>query len=52
MILSSSFPTAVNTALIAHEFDADPHFAASAVFCSTLLSMITVTVLITILHVL
>jgi predicted permease len=51
MILSSSFPTAVNTALIAHEFDADPHFAASAVFCSTLLSMITVTVLITILHV-
>ena len=50
MILSSSFPTAVNTALIAHEFDADPHFAASAVFCSTLLSMITVTALITVLH--
>lgn len=49
MILSASFPTAVNTALIAHEFDADPHFAAAAVFCSTLLSMFTVTVLITIL---
>lgn len=50
MILSSSFPTAVNTALLAHEFDADPHFAASAVFCSTLLSMLTVTVLISVLH--
>lgn len=50
MILSSSFPTAVNTALLAHEFDADPHFAASAVFCSTLLSMVTVTVLISALH--
>jgi predicted permease len=50
MILSSAFPTAVNTALIAHEFDADPHFAAAAVFCSTLLSMITVTLIISILH--
>ncbi len=50
MILSAAFPTAVNTALIAHEFDADPHFAASAVFCSTLLSMVTVTILISILH--
>jgi predicted permease len=51
MILSAAFPTAVNVALIAHEFDADPHFAASAVFCSTLLSMITVTVLISVLHI-
>jgi predicted permease len=51
MILSSSFPTAVNTALIAHEFKADSAFAASAVFYSTLLSMITVTVLIAILAV-
>ncbi len=50
MILSSSFPTAVNTALIAHEFDADPHFAASAVFASTLLSMLTVTLLISLLQ--
>ena len=50
MILSSAFPTAVNTALIAHEFDADPHFAAQAVFSSTLLSMFTVTVLISILQ--
>jgi predicted permease len=50
MILSASFPTAVNTALIAHEFEADSHFAASAVFSSTLLSMFTVTALISILR--
>ena len=42
MVLSSSFPTAVNTALLAHEFKADSHFAAAAVFYSTVLSMITV----------
>ena len=46
MIVSSSFPTAVNTALIAHEFKADSHFAAAVVFYSTLFSMVTVTVLI------
>ena len=50
MILSAAFPTAVNTALIAHEFNADSHFAASAVFASTLLSMLTVTALIAILR--
>jgi predicted permease len=49
MILSASFPTAVNTALIAHEFQADTEYAAGAVFWSTLLSMITVTLLITVL---
>jgi predicted permease len=46
MILSAAFPTAVNTALIAHEFKADAQFAASAVFYSTLASMLTVTLLI------
>jgi predicted permease len=46
MILSSGFPTAVNTALLAHEFESDSAFAAAAVFYSTLASMITVTVLI------
>ncbi len=51
MILGASFPTAVNIALLAHEFDADSHFAASAVFASTLLSMITVTALIAILRI-
>lgn len=50
MIVSSSFPTAVNTALIAHEFNADSQFAAAVVFYSTLLSMITVTVLIAVLR--
>jgi len=49
MILSASFPTAVNTALIAHEFNADTEYAAGAVFWSTLLSMISVTLLITVL---
>ncbi len=51
MILTASFPTAVNTALIAHEFEADAHFAAAAVFYSTMFSMITVTALIVILRV-
>lgn len=46
MVLSAGFPTAVNTALIAHQFDADSHFAAAAVFASTLFSLVTVTALI------
>ena len=49
MILSTSFPTAVNTALIAHEFKADTEYATGAVFWSTLFSMATVTALIVIL---
>jgi malate permease and related proteins len=49
MILSTSFPTAVNTALIAHEFKADTEYATGAVFWSTLFSMVTVTTLIVIL---
>ncbi|MDB6148794.1 MAG: permease [Chthoniobacter sp.] len=52
MILSSAFPTAVNTALIAHELKADPDFAASAVFASTLVSMLSVTLLIALLQLL
>lgn len=46
MIVSTSFPTAVNTAMLAHEFGADSHFAAAAVFYSTVASMLTVTLLI------
>ena len=46
MIVSTSFPTAVNTALLAHEFRADSHFAAAAVFYSTIASMFTVTLLV------
>jgi len=49
MIVSSSFPTAVNTALIAHEFKADSQFAAAAVFYTTMFSMLSVTVLIAVL---
>jgi predicted permease len=49
MILSTAFPTAVNTALIAHEFKADTEYATGAVFWSTLCSMFTVTILIVIL---
>lgn len=50
LILSAAFPTAVNTALIAHEMGADHHFAAATVFWSTVLSMITVTILIAVLR--
>lgn len=48
LIVSTSFPTAVNTALLAHEFKADSHFAAAAVFYSTMASMVTVTLLVAI----
>jgi predicted permease len=50
MILSASFPTAANTALVAHEFKADSDFAAATVFYSTLASMITVTAVVTLLR--
>lgn len=49
MILGTSFPTAVNTALIAHEMGADHHFAAATVFWSTVMSMVTVTLLVAVL---
>jgi predicted permease len=51
MIVSTSFPTAVNTALLAHEFKADAHFATAAVFYSTIASMFTVTLLIVLVRV-
>lgn len=50
MILSTAFPTAVNTALIAHEFKADTEYASGAVFWSTIFSMFTVTALIALLR--
>jgi hypothetical protein len=50
MILSTSFPTAVNTAMIAHEFGADAEYATDTVFWSTLLSMATVTLLVVLLR--
>lgn len=45
LIVGSAAPTAVNTALLAHEFDADSETAAAAVFYSTLLSFIPVAIL-------
>lgn len=43
LILSTTVPTAVNTALIMHELKGDSQFAASAVFLSTTCSLVTVT---------
>lgn len=44
IILTAGAPTAVNSALLAHEFGGDRHFATASVYYSTLLSMITVTI--------
>jgi predicted permease len=42
LLISSSMPTAVNTALLAIEFDNEPRFAAQAVLFTTILSIVTV----------
>jgi malate permease and related proteins len=44
LVLAAGAPTAVNTALLAHEFGGDVSFATSAVYYSTLLSLVTTTV--------
>lgn len=46
MILSSSAPTAVNTVLLAVQYDNEPDFASQTVFSATVLSSITVTFII------
>ncbi len=46
LVISTAFPTAVNAALLALEFDNEPEFAAAAVFYSTLLSSVTVSAVI------
>lgn len=43
LVLAAGAPTAVNTALLAHEFKGDVSFATSAVYYSTLFSMVTTT---------
>ena len=43
LILAVGAPTAVNTALLAHEFGGDVSFATSAVYYSTLISLATTT---------
>ena len=42
LMVSTCFPTAVNSALLALQFDNEPEFAAAAVFYSTLVSVVTV----------
>lgn len=42
LVLSTAFPTAVNSALLALEFNNEPEFAAAAVFYSTLFSVFSV----------
>lgn len=46
VVVSASFPTAVNSALLAMEYDNEPDFAASVVFYSTLFSAVTVSLVI------
>ena len=42
LMVSTCFPTAVNSALLALQFENEPEFAAAAVFYSTLISTLTV----------
>lgn len=42
LIVAASFPTAVNSALLAIEYDNEPDYSAAVVFYSTLASIVTV----------
>jgi len=46
IVVSTSFPTAVNSALLAIEYENEPDFAAASVFYSTLFSAVSVTLVI------
>ncbi len=46
LLISSAVPTAVNTSLLAVEFENEPDFAAQVVMTTTLLSALTLTVVI------
>lgn len=50
LVLGAGVPTAINTALLAHEFNADARFATGVVFYSTLLSLISITVILFLLN--
>lgn len=50
LILAAAAPTAVNTALLAHEFGGDISFSTSAVYYSTLFSMFTTTLVLYLLN--
>jgi len=45
MVTLSSMPTAVNASILAIEFGAQPRFVSGVVFCSTVASFVTLTVL-------
>lgn len=44
LVLAAGAPTAVNTALLAHEFGGDVSFATSAVYYTTVISLLTTTI--------
>lgn len=46
LIIGVATPVAVNTAIIAREFDNEPDYAAQAVFVSTVLSPVTISIII------
>ena len=46
LLISSSVPTAVNSAILSIEFDAEADFASQAVVLSTVLSMVTVSLVV------
>jgi predicted permease len=49
VIMQSATPTAVNSSMMAIEFDADPDFVSCAILASTLLSSITLAILLAVL---
>ncbi|ALS26721.1 AEC family transporter [Paenibacillus cisolokensis] len=51
LIVSSAVPTSLSSVLLAVEFDNEPEFSSQAVFMSTLLSVVTVTVVIYLLQI-
>ncbi|TKD72099.1 AEC family transporter [Pseudalkalibacillus hwajinpoensis] len=52
LLISSAMPTAVNSAIIAQEYENEPELAAQIVLASTVFSMVTVTVVIAVSRVL
>jgi predicted permease len=49
LVVESAMPTAVNSLIIAVEYDANPDFVSAAVLSSTLLSIVTLSILVMIL---
>ncbi|WP_410511139.1 AEC family transporter [Paenibacillus sp. BR2-3] len=51
LVVSSAVPTSLSSVLLAVEFDNEPEFSSQAVFFSTLISTLTVTLMIWMLHI-